>query len=208
MFLSELRQCAGYGFARRSDNLGDLLMRECDLDSHPLGIRPVAVRPLKKKARQSFRRGVRKSERTYLLVCRLAVAAQMLCRFQAGIAMYLEESQEVIPLDEIKLAGLAGLCGDFVWSTGDRGMQSEYLTGLGDLQDQGFAVSRGRGEFNAPFAQHVDTTRRLAFHEKDSAGRIRRSKLYFLKTFERGFGKAAKETVSPKFADEAVFDKF
>jgi hypothetical protein len=45
-------------------------------------------------------------------------------------------------------------------------MQSQHLAGLGDLEDQGFAIAGSGGHFNPTFAQQVDATRHLAFHKQ------------------------------------------
>jgi hypothetical protein len=44
----------------------------------------------------------------------------VLRRLQAGIAMLLQEAQEIVALDEVQLTGLAGFGRNFVRGSGDR----------------------------------------------------------------------------------------
>lgn len=57
---------------------------------------------------------MREPEGSNLLVSGLAIAAEVLSSFQAGIAVLLQEAQEIVALDEIQLAGLCGFGGDLV----------------------------------------------------------------------------------------------
>src|SRR5450631_167958 len=127
---------------------------------------------------------MRKPEGADLLVSRLAIFAQMLSGLQTGIAMLLQEAQEIFALDEVQLAGLAGLGGNLVGRSGDSSVQPEYLTRLRNLKNQRLAVTGGGGHLHPPFAQHVNSAGHLSFHEKDGTLWIGGGVLDFVERFE------------------------
>src|SRR5271166_6860800 len=102
---------------------------------------------------------MRQAEAADLLVCSLAILAEMLRGLQASIAVFLEEAQEVVALDEIQLAGLASLGRDLVGRARNRSVHAQNFSRLRDLQDESFAFCRSGGELHPAFAQHVNSAR-------------------------------------------------
>ena len=136
LFLAEICQGTRDRFSGSANNLSDFFVGEGHLYAHSVRIRAFSVRPFKQQAGQAFRSAVRQAERANLLVGRLTVAAEVLRRLQAGIAMLLQEAQEIVALDEVQLTGLAGFGRNFVRGSGDGSMQAEQFSGLRDLEDQ------------------------------------------------------------------------
>jgi hypothetical protein len=82
------------------------------------------------------------------------------------------------------------------------------LAGLRNLQDEGFAFSRGGGQLHPALAQHVNSAGRLAFYEKYGPGWIRSGVFNPVECFEGPFGKGTKKTVAAELTDDAVFHQF
>jgi hypothetical protein len=139
---------------------------------------------------------VRKSERTNLLVCRLAVFAQVLSGLQTGIAVFLQEAEEVLALNEVQLAGLSSLGGYLVRRSRDSRVQSKYFARLSNLQNQSLAITGGGGHLHAAFAEHVDAARHLAFHKENRALWVGGGVLNLVERLQRGTGQSAEERVA------------
>lgn len=71
--------------------------------------------------------------------------AQLFGNFKAGVAVVLEEAQKIFALDEVHLAGVNGLGGQFVRFSRDSSAKPENLAGLGNFQDQSLAVGGANG---------------------------------------------------------------
>jgi hypothetical protein len=111
----------------------------------------------------------------------------MIRRLHARIAMFAEKLKEIIPLDEVQLAGLPGFGRDLVRGSGDGGMEPEHFARLSDLEDQSLPIARRRGKFHTAFAKHVDAAWRLSFDEQNSPGRIGGGEFDFFEAFQRSF---------------------
>jgi len=141
LLLPEIRQGARDRFAGCSDDLSNFLMGQRDLDPHTCFVGSVAMRPFEQKARQPLGCGVGQSQRANLLISGLAIAAQVLCRFEASISVLLQEAQKVIAFYKIELTGLSRLGRDLIWGIGDRGVQAQDLAWLDNLKNQRLAVA-------------------------------------------------------------------
>jgi hypothetical protein len=208
LLFTKVGEGAGDRFARGTDDLCDFFVSEGDFDTHARWIGSIAMRPLQEEAGQAFRRGMRESKGANLLVCGLAVAAQMLGSLEAGISMNLQKTEKIVALDEIQLAWLSGFRRDFVRSSGDGSVQTENFARLCDFENQGLAVGGGGGELDAAFAEHIDAARGLALDKQNRACGISGRKFYFFESFEGRFGKSAEKTIVSQLANEAIFNEF
>src|SRR5208283_463331 len=203
--VAKFAQDARHGFPRSADQLRNLFVRQRDLDPNAFfGLFAVA-RPLQKQARQLLRYGVRETERADHFVCGLAILAQVVRGVQAGIGVILQELQEIVALDEIELAWLERFGREFVGLAGNRAMQTENLTGLGNAQDQRLAIARSRGQLYAAGADDINAARRLALHEQYRPLGIRAGVLDLLQVFKGGLGKIAEEAGLTQLADQTIF---
>jgi hypothetical protein len=109
----------------------------------------VAVHSNSKRARRSGAEW-EKPQTADLPIGALAIFAEVLGRLQAGIPVGLEELQEVLALNKVKLAGLSGLGGDLVGSAGHGSVHAQNLAGLRDFKDEGFSFCRSGGKFYPP----------------------------------------------------------
>jgi hypothetical protein len=188
--------------------LGDFFMSEGNFDAYAVWIGSIAMRPFKKEPGQAFGCRMRKPQGADLLVCGLAIAAQMLGSLEASVPMDLQKTKEIIAFNEVQLTWLSGFSGNFIWCSGDGSVQTEDFTWLSDLENQGFTVGRSSRKFNAPLAEHVDAAWGLALNEKNRTCRIGSGKFYFFKSFEGRFGKSAEKTIAPQLTNEAIFNEF
>src|SRR5713226_3491221 len=110
--------------------------------------------------------------------------------------------------DEIYLAWLKSLGRDFVSVSGNGGVQTQQFARFNHPHDHGFPPGRGHGQFHAPFAEHVHSTRHLAFDKQDSPGWIQACKFHFLEICQGFGGHLAKKSIFSYRAGCAVICDF
>src|SRR5712692_6877835 len=136
LLLAEFTQNPGDRLARGADQLRNFFVGKRNLDANPI-FRTLALRgPLQQQARQLLRNRVREAERADHLIGVLAVLAEMLGGVQAGVPVIVQETQEIVALDEIQLAGLQGFGGELVRLSRHGSVQSQHLARLRYAQDE------------------------------------------------------------------------
>jgi len=67
----------------------------------------------------------------------------MLCGIQASVTMVLQKSKKVIAPDEVELARLQRLAGEFVRSAGNSRVQTQDFSRLSNSKNESFSFARG-----------------------------------------------------------------
>src|ERR1700722_463467 len=91
--------------------------------------------------------------------------------------MLLQEAQQGIARNEVRLSRLDHFCGYFVGVIGNRGIQAQYVSGLGDLRDKSLSFARRSGKFCLPAAKYKYAAGRLTLHKQDRGLWIDRRRL-------------------------------
>jgi hypothetical protein len=131
----ESAKCAADGLPGRADQLRHLVVRERQFYADRAVLHAAIGGPLHQEARQLFRSRVVQTDGADYFIGGAAVAAQVLCDVQTGLAMFLDESKETFAADVGHLAGLQRFCGNLMRRAGKNRVQPEDFTGLRDFQD-------------------------------------------------------------------------
>ena len=119
--------------------------------------------PLKQQLGNLLRGGIGEAERTNLIVSALAIVGELAGHLYADVGKFLQKAFKVSLRDEVGLARFQGLNGCFVRSIGHRSCKSQYLTRLGDPQDDAFAFGGCGRDFRATGTKHKNSTCRKSF---------------------------------------------
>src|ERR1022692_1694088 len=106
-----------------------------------------------------------------------------------------EELEEFGLLHKVQLARLARLSRRIVHGSTHSGVEAQYLTRLGNLEDEGLALARSCRQFHSALAENIDTPADLAFDKQSCPCRIGEGELYLLKGFHFGFRQATEEAL-------------
>src|SRR4029077_16059103 len=92
--------------------------------------------------------------------------AQLFRDLETRVRVIFEEAQEILALDEVDLARVDGLGGQFIGLAGNRSAETQNFAGFGNFQDQGLAVGRTNRELHPPFAEDKYAARGLSFDKQ------------------------------------------
>jgi len=124
--------------ATRSDHLRHFAMRVCARNVCRTAYRCEVV-PLQKESGEFISHRCRQSERTYLEMRLLIIAAHLMQRVQRSFMMRFDEPYEVFSLDEADEAVVDDMRRFFEWRSGDDRTQTENFSRLRHSQDDRFA---------------------------------------------------------------------
>src|SRR5690348_10070356 len=120
--------------------------------------------------------------------------------------MFLQELQQRLARDEIRLARLNHFRRYFVRMIRNRSVQPEHITRLGNFGDDGFAFARRRGKFCFASAQHENAARALSFDEQHSRLRIDGGGLDVVQLLYGGQWQITKEMFFADRADDTIIE--
>src|SRR5215472_5478982 len=121
----EFSQSAGHGLARGPDGLCDLLVSKSQPHANSLPRLLTFVAPVQQETGKLFRRRLGESQGPDLITGSVIAAAQLLGRPDGGFRVFRKEAQEVLPLNEIDLAGLQRLHRELVRPARNGGIQTQ-----------------------------------------------------------------------------------
>src|SRR5208283_1006849 len=205
--LLEISEQAGYGFPRGADHLRDFFVGQGELEARLLlhGF-AVSRAPLDKQFGQLLGSGMREAKRADFVASNVVLFAELLGHLEASLAVFFEEAQEVVALDEIDLAGIDGFRGQLVGLAGNGGAETEDFAGLSDFEDEGLTVAGADRELYAALAKDENAAGCLAFDKQDGAFGISGGVLDALKGLQRGRRQIAEEALGAHLASKAAFD--
>jgi hypothetical protein len=149
--------------ADHSENHANFLVRQGQFHTGLLlGSFSVSRTPFEQELSQLLSGGMRQSKRSHLVTGVIVFLAQLFSDFETRVGVVFEEAQEILTLDEVDLARVDGLGGQFIGLARNRGTKTQNFTRFGNFQDQGFAVGRANGELHTPLAKHKNAARRLS----------------------------------------------
>lgn len=205
--LLEIGKKAGYGFARCPDHLCDFFVCQSQFEAWLLLLTlAISPAPLDEELGKLLGGGMGQAERAYLVAGNVVLFTELLSDLEACLGVLLEEAQKVFALDEIYLARVDRLSGEFVGLAGDGGAQPENLSGVGNFQDESFAIAGADGKLDASFAKDKNSARGLAFDEQDSTLGVCRCVLDGLERLQSGPGQIAENAIGAHLASETAFD--
>src|SRR5262245_18105430 len=109
---------------------------------------------------------MREPQRPDHLVGGFACVTEVLSRMEAGIAVFLQEIQEVVAFHEVELAGLQGLSRQFVRLSRICCMQSQDFPRACDPNDQSLPVPRCSRKLYTATADDVNASRTLTLDKQ------------------------------------------
>jgi hypothetical protein len=114
--------------------------------------------------------------------------------------------QQGIAGNEICLARLDHLGGDFVRPIRNSGIESKNITRLGDPGDDGSAASGGGGKLRSPGAQHKNTTRQLSLDKEHGGFWVDGGGFDLIQPLQGGGRQITEQMILPRRAGEAVIE--
>lgn len=126
---------------------------------------------------------------------KVEVFAQGIDDLHTDIAMPAQKVEKLVASNFGDLHGVHHFCGDFVTSTGERGTQTQHLTGWNDTDSQAAPIVRADGKASASIAKHEDSTGGLAFAKEHTPSRKGLERSDFLELLERIIRKIAEHPI-------------
>lgn len=203
---AEIGEQARYGLAGRADHLGNFLVGEGELGAHLAVFFRIVGGPFQKEARELLAGGMREADGAHFGDGSLIGFTELLGNAESGLAIVLQETKEFIAGDEFGLNGFDDDCGELITCAGDRGGQAEDLAGIGNAQNEGFAVG-GRGrKLDAAAAENENAASRLGFDKERSALGIFCGRSDCGQGLHGRFGQIAKDPLFPVGTTDTVLD--
>lgn len=125
--------------------------------------------------------GLPQSHRAYAVVGEVQILAQSADDLQTGVAVPMQELEQILALDDRDLGIVQQLRRHFMDAANQSGAESENLSRTGDAQGQLAARFRAYRELGATLAKHENAASRMSLAKKGRTTRVEKQRLQTIK---------------------------